>query len=214
MDQKSVKGCLSFPPQVPCLIKELLQKHLNSSRAAQKTLTGPAPGGRVAPALADGLPRVLKVEDPAQKWLVEPEVGPHRATAFIPFKHGGPPSRNDLPRESNHSPPFTLEDLSADIYRKISARYAARPLPLYPQSLTSNPADTAPNLQQGEDSWAGGGGVHVTLLKDDVVDVTSTSAQKILEEFMRQLHPHREPGGEEEEGGQEKMAAEGHTDRG
>lgn len=212
---------LCFLPQVPCVIKELLQKHLNSSEAKQKTVTSPVPAGRSAATPADSLSQALKVEDPAQKWLVGPEAGPPRVTAFTPFKQGVPQSRNDHilgQRESNHSPPFTLEDLSADIYRKISARYAARPQPLYAQSLTSNYADTPPNLQQahaGDDSWAGKGGLQVTLLEEDVVDVTSTSAQKILEEFMRQLQPRQGvPEGEEEKSRQEKMAAEEHRDKG
>lgn len=207
---------LPFLPQVPCLIKELLQKHLNASEAIQKTATSPAPVSRCAAAPADSLSHALKAEEPAPNWLMEPEAGPHRVTAFTPFKQGVSQSRNDhisSRRESNHSPPFTLEDLSADIYRKISARYAARPQPVYPQGLTSNHADPAPNFQRahaGGDSWAGQGGVQVTLLEEDVVDVTSVSAQKILEEFMRQLQPHQEAS----EVKREKMAAEEGTDRG
>lgn len=206
---------LSFLPQVPCVIKELLQKHLNSSEAKQKTVTSPVPAGRSAATPAESLSHALKMEDPAQKWLMGPEAGPPRATAFTPFKQGVPQSRNDHilgQRDSNHSPPFTLEDLSADIYRKISARYAARPQPLYGQSLTSNHADSPPKPQQahaGEDSWAGKRGVQVTLLEEDVLDVTSMSAQKILEEFMRQLQPYQEvPEGEEEKKRQGKMAPE------
>lgn len=212
---------LSFLPQVPCVIKELLQKHLNSSEVKQKTVTSPILAGCSAATAADSLSHSLKVEDPAQKWLMGPEAGPPRVTAFTPFKQGLPQSINDHIlglRESNHSPPFTLEDLSADIYRKISARYAARPQPLSAQSLTSNHADTPPNLQQahtGDDSWVGKGGVQVTLLEEDVVDVTSTSAQKILEEFMRQLQPHQEvPEGEGDKRRQEKMDAEEYMDKG
>lgn len=212
---------LPFLPQVPCVIKELLQKHFSSFEAKQKTVSSPLPACRCAATPADSLSQALKVEDPAQKWLMGPEAGPPRVTAFTPFKQGVPQSRNDHilgQRESNHSPPFTFEDLSADIYRKISARYAARPQPLYAQSLTSNHGDTPPNLQQAHasgDSWAGKGGVRVTLLEEDLVDVTSTSAQKILEEFMRQLQPHQVvPEGEEEKSRQEKMAAEKHMDKG
>lgn len=210
---------LSFPPQVPCLIKELLQKHLNPSGAKQKTVTSPVPAGRSAATPAGSLSQALKAEDPAQKWLMGPEAGPPRVTAFTPVKQGVPQSRNDhIQRESDRSPPFTLEDLSADIYRKISARYAARPQPLYAQSLSSNASDTPPNLQQthaGVDSWAGKGGMQVTFLEEDVADVTSTSAQKILEEFLRQLQPPQEvPEGEEERSRREKMAAEKHTEQG
>ncbi|CAG09759.1 unnamed protein product [Tetraodon nigroviridis] len=204
---------------VPCLIKELLQKHLNPSGAKQKTVTSPVPAGRSAATPAGSLSQALKAEDPAQKWLMGPEAGPPRVTAFTPVKQGVPQSRNDhIQRESDRSPPFTLEDLSADIYRKISARYAARPQPLYAQSLSSNASETPPNLQQthaGVDSWAGKGGMQVTFLEEDVADVTSTSAQKILEEFLRQLQPHQEvPEGEEERSRREKMAAEKHTEQG
>lgn len=187
----------------------------------QKTVTSPVPASRSAAAPAGSLSQALKVEDPAQKWLMGREAGPPRVTAFTPFKQGVPQSRNDHilgQRESNHSPPFTLEDLSADIYRNISARYAARPQPLYAQSRTSNHADTPPNFQQahaGDDGWAGKGGVQVTLLEEDVVDVTSTSAQKILEEFMRQLQPHQEvPEGEKEKSRLEKMFAEEYMEKG
>lgn len=198
-------------------MKELLQKHLNSSVAMQKPVTSPVAVDHSAATPADSLTHALKVEAPAQKWLIESEAGPQRVTAFTPFKQEVPQFRNDHisgQRESNHSPPFTLEDLSADIYRKISARYAARPQPLYPQSLTSNHADKHPNSQQahmGDDGWAGKGGAQVTLLEEDMVDVTSMSAQKILEEFMRQLQPHQE---ELEKSRQEKMAAEEHGDKG
>ncbi|XP_056898383.1 uncharacterized protein si:ch211-276i12.4 [Takifugu flavidus] len=198
--------------KVPCLMKELLQKHLNSSVA----VASPVAVSHSAATPAGGLTHALKVEAPAQKWLMESEAGPQRVTAFTPFKQEVPQFRNDHilgQRESNHSPPFTLEDLSADIYRKISARYAARPQPLYPQSLTSNHADKPPNSQQahmGDDGWAGKGGAQVTLLEEDMVDVTSMSAQKILEEFMRQLQPHQEI----EKRRQEKMAAEERTDKG
>lgn len=211
---------LSFLPQVPCLIKELLQKHLNSSGAKQKTATSPVPAGGLA-ATPAGLSQGLNVEEPAQKWLMGPEAGLPRVTAFTPFKQAVSQFRNNHvlgQRELDHSPPFTLEDLSADIYRKISARYAARPQPLYAQSLNSNHADTTPNLQQahaGVDSWAGKRGMQVTFLEEDLTDVTSTSAQKILEEFMRQLQPNQEvPEGEEEKGRMEMMAAEKHMDKG
>lgn len=198
-------------------MKELLQKHLNSSAAMQQPVASPVAVGPSAATPADGRTHALKVEAPAPMWLMESEAGPQRVTAFTPFKQEVPQFRNDHfsgLRESNHTPPFTLEDLSADIYRKISARYAARPQPLYPQSLTSNHADKPPISQQahtGDDGWAGKGGAQVTLLEEDTVDVTSMSAQKILEEFMRQLQPYQE---EIEKSRHEKMAAEEHADKG
>lgn len=89
----------------------------------------------------------------------------------------------------------------------MAASFATRPRPLYPQSqqqqppLGANHADTPPNLHQahvGGDSWGGTGGVKVTVLEQDV---TSSSAQQILDEFIQQLQPHKEAGGGKEQQG-------------
>lgn len=208
-------------PQVPCLIKELLAKQFNSAEAMEKFLRTPAPISHCATAQADSQSHAPKMEEAAHDWLTKAEVGSQRVTAFIPFKQGVPPVRNEegASRQSSHSPPFTVEDISTAIYKKMAARYAARPQPLYPQSqqpLCTNCDDTPPNLQQahvGGDSWGREGGVKATLLEQGVTDVTSMSAQRILDEFMQQLQHHQEAGeGKKQQGGQEGVVVVEHRD--
>ncbi|XP_033487812.2 uncharacterized protein LOC117260050 [Epinephelus lanceolatus] len=202
---------------VPCLIKDLLEKHFDSAEAIQKFLSTSAPTSHSATSpQADGQSHAVKVEEAAHDWLMKSATGAQRVTAFIPFKQGDPTtgtegSLSGQP-ESSHSPPFSVSDISTAIYKKMAASYAARPQPLYPHSqqqlpLGTNHADTPPNLQQahvGSDSWGGKGGVKVTLLEQDVVDVTSVSAQQILDDFLQQLQPHGEVSrGKEQQGGQE-----------
>ncbi|XP_070770029.1 repetin [Enoplosus armatus] len=202
---------------VPCLIKELLEKHFDSTEAIQKSLTTSVPIIHSAPSSqADGQSHAPKVEEAAHDWLTKSEAGPQRVTAFMPFKQGvqttGTEDGLSGQHRSSHSPPFSVADISTAIYKKMAASYAARPQPLYPQSqpqppLGTNHADTPQNLQQahvGGDSWGGKGAVKVTLLEQDVVDVTSMSAQQILDEFIQQLQTHKEAGGgKEQQGGQE-----------
>lgn len=204
-------------PQVPCLIKDLLEKHFGSPEAIQKFLTTSAPISHSATSpQGDGQSHASKMEEAARDWVTKSEAGPQRVTAFMPFKQGVPATGTEAclsnQHESSHSPPFSVADISTAIYKKLAAGYAARPQPLYPQSqqqppLGTNHTDTPPNLQQahmGGDSWGGKGGVKVTLLEKDVVDVTSLSAQQILDDFMQQLQAHKEAGGgTEPQGGQE-----------
>ncbi|KAI3351679.1 hypothetical protein L3Q82_020510 [Scortum barcoo] len=201
---------------VPCLIKELLEKHFSSAEAIQKFLTTSAPISQSAtPQQTDSQSQAPTVEA-AHDWLTKSDASLQRVTAFIPFKQGVPTagtvsSLSDQ-NESSHSPPFSVADISTAIYKKMAASYHAQPEPLYPQSqqqspLGTNHIDTPPNNQQahvGGDSWGGKGGVKVTLLEQDIVDVTSMSAQQILDEFMRQLQAQKEAGGgKEQQGGQE-----------
>ncbi len=203
--------------QVPCLIKELLEKHFNSAEALQKFLTTSAPIGHSATyPQADSQSHAPKVEEAAHDWLTKSDASQQRVTAFLPFKQGVPTAGTEGSHsghnESSHSPPLSVADISTAIYKKMAASYDAQPQPLYPQSqqqlpLGTNHADTPPNHQQGHvggDSWGGKGGVKVTLLDQDVVDVTSMSAQQILDEFMQQLRAQKEAGGgKEQQGGQE-----------
>lgn len=200
-------------PQVPCLIKELLEKHFNSAEAIQKFLTISAPTSHSATSQqADGQSYTPKVEEAALDWLTKSGASPQRVTAFIPFKQPTTGSEGSQ-HESSHSPPFSVADISTAIYKKMAASYAARPQPVYPQSQqqlllgTNHTPDTTPNLQQahvGGDSWGEKGGVKVTLLEQDVVDVTSVSAQQILDDILQQLQPHKEAGGgKEQQVGQE-----------
>lgn len=144
------------------------------------------------------------------------ESGSQRVTAFIPFKQGVPQAVNEdgapNQRESSHSPPLSVDDISTAICKKMAARYAARPQPLYPQSQQQLPPGTPAYLQQahkGDDSWGGKGGGKV---EQDIVDVTSVSAQRILDEFMQQLQEVDK--GKEQQGGQGGVGVAEHRYRG
>ncbi|KAA8588841.1 uncharacterized protein LOC116696958 [Etheostoma spectabile] len=195
---------------IPCLIKELLEKHFDSAEAKQKLLTTSAPISLSSTASQPkGQSHMPKVEEAAHDWLTKSDAGLQRVTAFIPFKQGVPTIGTEGSLSGQHSPPFSAADISTSIYKKMAASYAARPQPLYPQNqqqlpLGTNHANAPPHLEQvelGGDSWGGKGGVKVTLLEQDVVDVTSMSAQQILDDFLQQLQPNS--GGQEQQGGQE-----------
>ena len=197
-------------PQVPCLIKELLEKHFDSAEAIQKFLKSPATiSHSTTSPQADGQSHAPKMEDLAVDWMTKSEGGLQRVTAFLPFKQGVPAAGTEGGHESSYSPPFSVSDISSAICKKMAASFAARPQPLYPQSQQqqqqpppgTNHTDTTPNLHQahvGGDSWGGTGGVKVTLFEQDV---TSSSAQQILDEFIQQLQPHKEAGGGKEQQG-------------
>ncbi|KAL3044743.1 hypothetical protein OYC64_013095 [Pagothenia borchgrevinki] len=198
---------------VPCLIKDLLEKHFGSADAIQKLLaTSASISQPVASLQAGGQSHTPKVEEAVNDWLTKSEAAPKRVTAFIPFKQGGATTGTEssvsAQDESRHSPPFSVADISTAIYKKMAASYAARPQPQYPHSqqqlaLGTNHTDTPPNLQPAHvagDSWAGKAGVKVTRLEQDVVDVTAVSAQQILDDFLQQLQPHKEAGGGEQKG--------------
>lgn len=178
-----------------------MAKHFISAAAIHKVLTGPAPVNNPASAQADSQSHALKMEE-AHNWLTQSEVNWQRLTAFTPFKQEVlQPGKKDLDQqESSCSPPFSAEDTSTAMYKKMSAKYAGTSQPLYPQSqqqisLATNHTNTPPNLQLahvGGDNRGVKGGVQVTLLEEDILDVTSVSAQKILDGFMQQLQPHQE----------------------
>ncbi|XP_034546283.1 uncharacterized protein LOC117817638 [Notolabrus celidotus] len=204
---------------VPCLIKELLEKHFNSAEAIQKLLTTSASNSQSANSpLEDSQSNAPKVEEEVHDWLTKSEAGPQRVTAFIPFKQGvrttGTENSLSGQHDSRYSPPFSVNDISTAIYKKMAASYAARPRPLYPQSqqqqqtpLSANHTDTPSKLQQahvGDDNWVGNGGVKVTLVEHDIVDVTSTTAQQILDDFLQQLGANKEVGGGKEQQGKQE----------
>ncbi|XP_030001192.1 uncharacterized protein LOC115427003 [Sphaeramia orbicularis] len=213
---------------VPCLIKELLEKHFNSAEAIQKFLMTSTPFGHSAASLkTENQSHYPQVEKASCDWLSKTEAGLQQVTAFTPFKQGVPTTEIEShisdQRDSTHSPPLSVADISTAIYKKMAASYAVRPQPLYPPgqqqpSVVTNLADTPPsNLQQdhvGADSWGRKGGVESLLLEQDVVDVTSMSAQQILNDFMQQLQTHKEAGGEtQQQGGQEWVGGIEQTSR-
>ncbi|XP_037317789.2 uncharacterized protein si:ch211-276i12.4 [Pungitius pungitius] len=207
---------------VPCLMKELLEKHFDSTNAMQKILATSAPIGHSATSVkADARCHAPKEEEAPQDWGARPDAGPQRVTAFIPFKQVAPTTASEGPlhsqHESSHSPPLSVADISTAIYQKMAAGYAARPKALYPQARqqlppgSSNHADSRPNLQQGRvagDSWGWNPGVKVTLVEQDVVETTSITAQQILDDFLKQLQPYEEAGGGKEQQAVQEWAAE------
>ncbi|XP_054647040.1 uncharacterized protein si:ch211-276i12.4 [Dunckerocampus dactyliophorus] len=172
---------------LPSLIKELLLKHFNSTEAEQKFLTPAAPASHSAsspPALKQ--PHTPKSEEAAQDRLTESE----NATAFAPFRKDAPKTGAEMWLSAG-----PLEDISTAIYEKIIANYAGAPQSIYPHnhqqsSLALQYTDSSLKHQQlhSADGLGAKGEVMVTLVEQDAVDVTSTSAQHILDEFMHKLH--------------------------
>lgn len=196
--------------QVPCLIKELLEKHFDSAEAIQKFLSTSAPISCSGACLqADSQSHTSKVGEGTHDRLTKSDAGLQRVTAFMPFKQGVLTTGTDVclsvPHESSYSPPFSVADISTAICNKMAAKYADRPqLHQHQPPLGTNHTDTQPKLQQVHlrgDSWGEKGGVKVTLLEQDVVDVTSMSAQQILDDFIQQLQAHTEAGGGAEQTG-------------
>ncbi|KAM9740506.1 uncharacterized protein ACNS7B_011933 isoform 2-T2 [Menidia menidia] len=192
---------------VPCLIKELLEKHFDSPEAIQTFLTTSLPTTKSYPP---------KVEGAGYDWMTESEAGSQRVTAFLPVKQNVPTKKNEGSllghSELSQSPPFSVDDISTAIYKKMAASFASRPQPVYPQSQQSSSQVTnyiknPPDPQQahvGADSWAGRGGLKVLLLEQEAGDVNSMSAQQILDDFMQHLQTHKEGGGgKEQQSGQE-----------
>lgn len=209
--------CLTSHLQVPCLIKELLGKHFDSAEAIQKFLSTSAPVSCLATSLqANSQSLTPKVGEGTHDWLTKSEAGLQRVTAFMPFKQGVLTTGSDVclsvQHESSHSPPFSVADISTAICNNMAAKYTDRAQLLHSKSqhqppLGTNHTDTQPKLQQVHlrgDSWGEKGGVKVARLEQDVEDVTSMSAQQILNDFIQQLEAHSEGGGgKEQQGGQE-----------
>ncbi|XP_057706783.1 uncharacterized protein si:ch211-276i12.4 [Corythoichthys intestinalis] len=182
---------------LPCLIKDLLAKHFNSSEAVQKFLT---------PTTVDSLsassppsiktPHTPKSEETGYKWLTESET----ATAFVPFKQEAPKTgvQVSLQRpQSSNSPPFSVEDISTTIYQKILANYTAKPQNYQQQSALSvkhNESPLKPQQLHSAEHLDEKGELLVTLLEQDAVEVDSVSAQQILDEFLQQLHTRERVG--------------------
>lgn len=194
----------------------------------QSFLATPASASAAATSLAESQSHAPKMEEAALDWTLTPESGSKRVTAFAPFKHGDTEAANEDGLSGPHEPvsagpPFSLDDISAAIYNKMAARYAAVPQPHYPRvqqqpPIIINLADAPADFQRGDvdgDSWGAEEGGEVTHLVKDAVDVTSVSAQKILDEFMRQLQTHQEAGeGKQLHEGKEGRAAGQQTDKG
>ncbi|KAM8907860.1 uncharacterized protein AB9W97_004986 isoform 2-T2 [Spinachia spinachia] len=195
---------------VPCLMKELLEKHFDSTNAMQKIVATSAPMGPSATSIkADAQCHAPKEEEASHDWGTRSGAGPQRVTAFLPFKQVAPTAAPEGlgQRESSHSPPLSVADISTAIYQKMAANYAARPKALYPQSQ-QQPKPTLPPGNNHADSWGGNRGVKVTLVEQDVVETTSVTAQQILDDFLKQLRPYEEAGGGKEQQAVQEWAPE------
>lgn len=193
----------------------------------QRFLATPASASAAVTSLTESQCHAPKMEEAVPDWTLEPESNSQRGTAFAPFKHEVTQATNEDKVSGQYepasaSPSISLNDISAAIYNKMAARYTTVSQPQHPQTqqqppLAINHADTPPDFQRGSldgDSWGVKGEVKVTLLEEDAVDVTSVSAQKILDEFMRQLQIHQEAGeGKQQHEGKEGRAMGQHTDK-
>ncbi|XP_047440409.1 uncharacterized protein si:ch211-276i12.4 [Mugil cephalus] len=201
---------------VPCLIKQLLEKHFDSAEAVRKFLTSSAPVGHPAtcPQTADRS-HPPKAED----WLTKSEAGPQRVTAFTPFMPtAGNESSLSGQQELIRSPLFSVADISTAIYKKMAASYAGYPQSQQQQqqqqqqqpSMSSNHADTPPDPQQPRVGGDGRGGktvLKVSVLEQNDEDVNAMSAQQILDDFLQQLHTHKEAGGGKEQQSRQEWAS-------
>lgn len=176
---------------MPCLIKELLQKHFDSAEAVQRFLkTTDTVNQPKMPSVRDlNQSGASNVVDVPHDCLTETAVGPRRATAFMPWRQevsaattlaGGSLSGR------SQSQPLSIDDISADIYKKIASEFAANHTSAPPKSLQGCPKGTnhtgtvvppvhaRPVLETAE-------------LPPDREHVTYLSAQQVLDEFMNQL---------------------------
>lgn len=189
---------------MPCLIKELVEKHFDSAEATQTLLKLAASvrNSATSPQL-DSRSLTPKKDEAAHDWLTKPETGPQRLTAFMPWKQGGPTTDTENQHESSPRPPISVADISTALCKTMTA---TPQLPYQDQQqppLGTNNADRPPNLHQANvsaDSGEGRGGVKAADSEQDTVGATSASAQQFLDDFMQQLHTHKEPGGERESG--------------
>ncbi|CAL8356665.1 unnamed protein product [Merluccius merluccius] len=191
---------------VPCLIKELLEKHFDSAEAVQKFLKT---------ATAVNHPKMPSPPDPSQSgasnvvevphdWLTESEAGPRRVTAFMPWKQeasaatastdGGLPGAHG----ASQSQPFSITDISAAIYKKIASEFTANHKPSQTKSLQGCPKGTNHTGTTRPPAH-----VHQVLetaeLAPGLGDVTYLSAQQVLDEFMNQLQPQNQASGGKEQ---------------
>lgn len=136
-------------------------------------------------------------------WLTESEVGPRRATSFMPWKQEASAATASAATASaggshSQSQPLSIDDISAAIYKKIASEFAANRTSAPPKFLqrcpegtnhtgtAAPPAHARPVLETAE-------------LAPDLADVTYLSAQQVLDEFMSQLSPKSQASGGNEQ---------------
>ncbi|XP_030224264.1 uncharacterized protein LOC115552362 [Gadus morhua] len=182
---------------VPCLIKELLEKHFDSAEAVQQFLkTATTANHPNTPSLPDlSQSGASNVVEAPYDWLTEPEADPGRVTAFMPWKQEAsavtasavPASADDSGGYcTSQSQPFSIADISAAIYKKIASEIAANHRSPPPKSLHGCPKGT-------NHTGPAGPRAHVRQVLETAEpgpgEVTYLSAQQVLDEFINQLHP-------------------------
>ncbi|XP_019901383.2 uncharacterized protein LOC105026710 isoform X2 [Esox lucius] len=189
---------------VPCLIKELLEKHFDSGDAVKQFLRNAL---KTDQSTDNSQCNAQKVEekdsDRGGAGVGEFEADPPRVTAFLPWKQkeegyvGKRQTGNADFRPI--SPPFSVADISIAVYKKIAASQTARQ-PVNYQLHTDPSRHTCPSVEssaggQGYTGHAvrgavGGPGRAAENDQGGVVDVSYLAAQRVLDDFMHRLtHP-------------------------
>ncbi|XP_055783515.1 uncharacterized protein si:ch211-276i12.4 [Salvelinus fontinalis] len=199
---------------VPCLIKELLEKHFDSGDAVKQFLKNALKTGQSTGDIESPAPKLeQKPSDWSSVGLREFEAGPQNVTAFMPWKQEegfGVIGQTGNEDSSSMSPPFSVADISMAIYKKLAASQAARqPRPSNYQPHTDTPPDPYPLVELGTGGAAGEGylvpavkgcvaeaGRAAESKHDAVVDVSYLTTQRVLDDFLHQLtHPEDASGG-------------------
>nr|XP_029518374.1 uncharacterized protein LOC115130928 [Oncorhynchus nerka] len=196
---------------VPCLIKELLEKHFDSGDAVKQFLKNALKTGQSTGDIESPAPKLeQKPSDWSSIGLREFEAGPQKVTAFMPWKQEegfGVIGQTGNEDSGSMSPPFSIADISMAIYKKLAASQAERqPRPSNYQPHTDTPPNPYPLVELG----TGGEGYRVPAVKGcvaeagrvaeskqgAVVDVSYLTAQRVLDDFLHQLtHPEDGSGG-------------------
>lgn len=180
---------------MPRLLKELLEKHLGSAEAVQKFLATSFPISRHP----DPEP-----EEAARDWLSKPEAGSQRVTAFVPVKAGLPQKKHKAAlagqHEPSHIPSPSAPDSDAPVFK---TSFPAKPRPVYPPNQ-QQASPSGPQQQAHAGRWEGRGGLKVLLLEEEAGDVSSMSAQLILDGFIQHLQTRQES-----DGGKEQQSVHG-----
>ena len=187
---------------MPCLIKDLLEKHFDSAEAVQQFLkTAAAASHPNTPSLRDlSQSGASNAVEAPYDWLTEPEAGPGRVTAFMPWKQEASAVTASAVTASaddsgghcgGQSQPFSIADISVAIYKKIASEIAANHRSPPQKSLQGCPKGT-------NHTGPAGPRAHVRQVLETAEpgpgEVTYMSAQQVLDEFINQLHPQNKAG--------------------
>ncbi|XP_031442770.1 transcription initiation factor TFIID subunit 1 isoform X2 [Clupea harengus] len=194
---------------VPALIKELLQKHFKSEEGVRNFL--------LSTTMKDGKDNqsvLATVEVASTDWPQSgqgsAESGPVRMTAFMPWQQGqnewsGEEARACVTRRDMEAAgsisqlPFTVADISMALFKNVADAQAKghehqHPTAVHPEfhSLglsTQKPMEVPPNPYEGMGTGRGMGAGGSAGGGEPGDDFTSLTAQRILDNFMRQMPP-------------------------